>query len=165
MVKNAQMKIQQMALMIIAVFIFFMVAGLFMINIKLRSIGLSAQNSASEEAEATMELLASFTEFNYIHSSHCSNCLDADKLEVISRETNYSQLWPIASLKVYKIHPTFSQEIKCPAINCNYYEVIKDSKEEYRELSTYVDICKKEMNGFRISDKCELAKLLIGIKK
>lgn len=163
--KEGQMKIQQMALMIIAVFIFFVIAGLFVLNIKLKGLGIGAENSAKEETEALINLISTMTEFNYLHSKSCSDCLDGDKLAVMTSKTNYSKLWPIASLKVHIIHPPFTQEIKCPSIDCNYYEIMGNYQNETKELSSYVNVCHKKMEDFKVYDDCELAKVSIGVRK
>lgn len=162
MVKRGEMKIQQMVLMIIAIFIFFILVGLFVLNIKLRGLTNSAESLQRQETIAILKMLTSVTELSY--SSSCYNCLDEDKLEVLASSDSYDQFWPIASLNVYKIHPPFKTEQLCPGVNCNYYEPFKSSQNVTEEISTYINLCKKRMNEGTVYDSCEIAKILVGIR-
>lgn len=163
MVKSAQMKIQQMTLMIIAVFIFFIIVGLFIAKINFRGLDETTSNLQREETLAAVSFITGMTELSC--NSKSSNCLDGDKLEVMSSRSNYKDLWPIASLEIYKIHPFVSKEIMCPAVDCNYYKVFEISQNQTTKVSTYINICYKRMEDSRVYDKCEIAKILVGIKK
>ena len=163
MVKKAQMKIQQMVFMIIAVFIFFILVGLFVLNVQLRSIQGTSANLKEAESINALGAITSMTELSCSSSSNAF-CLDGDKLEVMAKRKDYSQLWPIASLEVYKIHPSFSKVVPCPGVDCNYYKVFDNGQNQTQKVSTYVSLCYQRMKDTQKYDKCEMAKVLVGVK-
>jgi hypothetical protein len=163
---KAQMKIQQMIFMILAVFLFFILVGLFVLNVQMR--GLKGSSESLKEAEAINSLTAitSMTELSCASSESTldSFCLDGDKIEIMSKKKGYSELWPIASLEVYKISPSFTTVVKCPAVNCNYYSVFDNGQNQTQKVSTYVNICYSRMKDSNKYDSCEIAKILVGVK-
>ncbi|MCR4284509.1 MAG: hypothetical protein NUV97_00510 [archaeon] len=162
---RAQMKIQQMTFMIIAVFIFFVFVGLFFINWQFKDIKGDVNSLNKAEAISSLKVLANMPEFNC--DSRESMCLDEDKLRVLSGSLGeeYASFWPVSSIKVYKIYPSFDSVIKCPTLNCNYFEIFDDHQQNSsREFSTYVSICKKVKENSYVFDKCEIGKLVLGMK-
>lgn len=161
---GAQMKIQQMAFMVLAVFFFFMLVGLFFLGWYLKDIRANRETLLQNEAISSIKVISGMTEFSC--SSSEEFCLDEDKLRVFGGNfsENYDEFWPVSSVKVYKIYPSFDSVIKCPAPNCNYYEIYDSSQSNVVEYSSYVSICKKVRNGNYVYDKCEIGKLLVGVK-
>ena len=156
------MKIQQMVFMIIAVFIFFILVGLFILNVQLRGLQGTAANLKEAESINALSVLTTMTELSCPSGS--SFCLDGDKLEVMAKRKDYSQLWPVASIEVYKIHPSFSKVVACPGVDCNYYKVFDNGQNKTQKVSTYVSLCYQRMKDQQQYEKCEIAKILIGIK-
>jgi len=160
---RAQMKIQQMAFMLMAVFLFFILVGLFFLNLQFRGIKKSAAQLQKEDAITSLETLADMPELNY--NSQEEMTLDEDKLKILSGNLGkeYEDFWPVASIKVYKIYPAFDEVIKCPSPNCNYFEVYDNGQENTQEYSAYVSICKKVKEIGYVYDKCEAGKLVVGV--
>jgi hypothetical protein len=163
MVIKSQMKIQQMAFMIMAVFFFFILVGLFFLGIQFRGVGESAQQLQEEQAISSLKVIADMPELNY--DSGWSMALDEDKLRVMSGNfsENYKDFWPVASIKVYKVYPRPDNFVKCPALNCNYFEVYDSKQSNVKEYSTYVSICEKVRESGYTYDKCEIGKLVLGV--
>jgi len=161
--KKGQMKIQQMAFMIVAVFFFFLLAGLFFLNISFKDLKANAGQLYKDQAISSLEVIANMPELNY--NSQESLTLDEDKLKIMSG--NFSQIyngfWQVASVKVYKVYPKFNKVIKCPSLNCNYYPVYDNLQESVLEYSTYVSICKKISEKGYVYDKCGIGKLVVGV--
>ena len=160
---KAQMKIQQMAFMIMAVFFFFILVGLFFLGIQFRGVGDSAQQLQKEQVLSSLEVIADMPELNY--NSRLSMTLDEDKLRIMSGNFSeaYRNFWPVDSIKVYKIYPKPESFVKCPALNCNYFDVYDSGQKNIQEYSTYVSICKRVREMGSSYDKCEIGKLVLGV--
>ena len=158
---RGQMKIQQMAFMIMAVFLFFILVGLFFLNIHFKSIKKSASDLKKDKAISSLEIITNMPEFKCERKK--GFCVDEDKLNVMMGEfgERYEDLWPFYSLKFYKVYPS-SEFVECPEINCNYWKVYDVNSEEYQEYSTFVSICKKKIENGYVYDDCDIGKIVIG---
>jgi hypothetical protein len=163
--KEGQFKIQQMAFMLIFVFIFFSLVGLFFFQISMGNLRSSAQELHIEQ---TISILNSVTELPELSCSDSSSgCVDEDKLYVLSSE-DYSRLygffWPVAYIRVYKVDSDFLTlgEIRCPGLNCNYYDVYSSNQQAVQTFATYVSICKKTRKEGYVFNECEMGKLEVG---
>ena len=74
--KKAQLKIQEMSFMLIAVFLFFVLVGLFVVSLLYSGISKNNTNIEEQKAYAVITNLAGSAEF----SCGKPNCVDADKL-------------------------------------------------------------------------------------
>jgi hypothetical protein len=158
MVKKAQLKIQQMAFMIVAVFFFFILVGLAYLGFSYKSTITDYETLQKEQALKSMETIIEMPELTCGY-----NCLDEDKLYALSAKNNYD-LFPVASIKVYKIYPFNSERIPCPSPDCNYYEVYNSRQEKIREYASFVSICKSVNENNYVYNKCEIGKLALGVK-
>ena len=165
--KKAQMKIQQMAFMIVAVFFFFALVGLFFLRLSLGNLSGEVDRLNSDQAITSLKVISSMTELNC--DSKEEMCLDEDKLNVLSSEfgKTYEDFWPIASIKVttFSFFNQTSIKIKCPAQNCNYYEIYDNNQINNETRSSFVSICKKVNNAGSINNVCEIGRLEIGLEK
>ncbi|MFH1237859.1 MAG: hypothetical protein ABIH79_00805 [archaeon] len=162
-INRGQMQIQQMAFMILAVFLFFILVGLFFLRIQLGDVTKSVVQLQTEQAISSLKVIADMPELNY--DSHESLSLDEDKLRIMSGNfgSHYSEFWSVASVKVYKIYPKFDELVECPSLNCNYFEIYESSQESVKTYSTYVSICKRIEEIGYVYDKCEIGKLVVGV--
>ena len=151
-----------MIFMIIGIFIFFVLVGLFVLNIQLRGMQGTVDNLKQAEAINALGTITSMTELSC--ASGNSFCVDGDKLEVMSKRKDYADVWPIASLEVYKIHPSFSKVVTCPGVDCNYYKVFNNGQNSTQKVSAYVSLCYQRMKDLQKYDDCEIAKVLVGVK-
>jgi len=161
---RGQMQIQQMVFMILGIFLFFILVGLFFLSVSLRDVKRTASQLNEEQALSSLGVIADMPEMNY--NSRSSLTLDEDKLRVMSGSFGsiYDGFWPVASVKVYKLYPKFNSSIKCPAANCNYFDVYNSGETSVKTTSTYVSICKMVKTDGYVYDKCEVGKLVVGIK-
>ncbi len=158
---RGQMKIQQMAFMLVGVFFFFMLVGLFLIRVQLGTITETVERLEQESAIESLEVIASMPELNC--DSVTSLCLDRDKLGILSGDTIYSDFWPVASIKVYLVSSEFETEILCPEVNCNYYEIFDNGQTNKKEVSTFVSVCETATESGYVYDNCEVGKLVVGV--
>lgn len=162
--KKAQMKIQQMTFMILAVFLLFVFVGLFFINWQFKDVKKSYEELTKDEAISSLGVISNMPELNCDSTRRL--CIDEDKLLIMSSDfgKDYESFWSVSSIKVYKIYPAFDAIVRCPAKNCNYFEVFNNEQKDSREFSTYVDLCKKLSENDFIYERCEIAKLAVGMK-
>jgi hypothetical protein len=159
---KAQMKIQQMAFMILAVFLFFILVGLFFLAIEFRDVKKISSELGKEQAISALKVISDSEEFNY--NSRDTLSVDEDKLLVMPNFAVYNSFWPVSSIKVRKVYPALDKEIKCPADGCNYYEVYGSKQNSVKEYSTFVSICKRVKEFDYVYDKCEVGELIVGVK-
>jgi len=155
MVKG-QFKIQQMAFMIVALLFFFILVGLFYVSYETKSIKERYEILGRREVVSLLRVVANMPELS------CGDlCLDEDKLMIMSKE-NYDDFWPVLSIKVLKLNS--NKLIKCPAPNCNYYEIYDSGKKEEESYSEYISICRTiNKQGYNY-EKCDIGKLILGVK-
>ena len=160
-VNKGQMKIQQMAFMIIAVFFFFILAGLFLLNIYSKDIRKSANQLERENAISSIEVIADMSELNC--DSGEKLCLDEDKLLIMSGNfgKSYNNFWPVASIEVLRIYPHPYPLIECPSPDCNHYNIYDNGQREKEAHSSFVSICRKAKGAER---RCEIGLLIIGAR-
>ena len=162
--KIGQMKIQQMAFMIMAVFLFFILVGLFFIGIQFKDVRGTAAQLQKDQAISSLRVIADMPELNYDSSETMT--VDEDKLEVMSSNFSgaYNVFWPVASVGVYKIYPAFDSVKKCPGLGCNFYDIYDSGQSNVKTYSTYVSICKRVREEGSAFDRCEVGKLVVGVK-
>ena len=158
------MKIMQMAFMIVAVFFFFVLVGLFFLAIQFKDIKSNAARLQREQAISSLKVISDMPELNYGASE--SFTLDEDKLKVMTGgyDAVYGQFWPVASVSVYKLWPVATELKECPGVGCNYYKLYNNGQSNIHTESTYVSICKKVKESGSVYDRCSIGKLEVGIK-
>lgn len=160
--KKAQLKIQEMSFMLLAVVLFFILAGLFYLSIQYRDIHKKAVYFEKEKSKSSVRKLAETAEFT------CGKplCVDADKLMAMRNRAAYNEFWPVKSIEVRKVFPS-SEEIICNKNNypnCSIFEVYDSKIENIEKVSSFVALCRKEIENNYVYDKCELGKMVIGFE-
>ena len=161
---GGQMKIMQMSFMIVGVFIFFVLVGLFFFVIVFNDVRSEAEALAREETISSLGVIAAMPELNYDYREALS--VDEDKLRVMLGEAgeDMAEFWPVASLEFYKIYPAFDDVIDCPAPDCNRYEILDSGQNSTEKFSSYVSICSRIKESGSVYDRCEVGKIVAGIK-
>jgi|TARA_Y100000310_G_scaffold246957_1_gene252459 hypothetical protein len=163
MVKKAQLKIQQMAFMLIAVTLFFVLVAMFIITIKFSGLKESATVLEEKNAMLLVTKLANSPEFSCgeAYGANRINCVDSDKIMVL-KENIYEGFWDVSNIEIRKIYPK-EDTIICTSGNYPNCNVIKVKSDEVtgNYLSNFVSLCRKESFEGEIYDKCEVAKLMV----
>ena len=171
MVKNkiAQMKIQQMAFMLIAVMIFFALVGLIILTIGFSGLKEKATNLQEENAMLLVSKLANSPEFSCGQAFESKeNCIDLDKTFVLKKNIDkYKNFWGVSGIEIIKIYPE-NKNLVCTNANypdCDTLELIP--KATGISAENFVSLCRKEYNSETsiIYDKCELGKILVKYEK
>ena len=162
---KAQMKIQQMTFMLIAVTLFFVLVGMFLLVIKFSDIKQSATELCEKNAQLLTTKLANSPEFSCgeAFGTLKTNCIDADKAMALKENIGkYRNFWDVSNIEIRKIYPAGSEKI-CEEGNypdCNLIRLRSEDIEGVY-LSNFVSLCRKESYDGIIYNKCELAKLMI----
>lgn len=162
MVKG-QMKIQQMAFMLIAITIFFVLVGLFALSFSFG--GLQERKAALDEqnAQLIVSKLANYPELSCENAfgSDRVNCIDFDKAMILKQHPEYSIFLDLKNVQIKKV--TSEEEITCTRENypnCNFLSLFEEESEG-DDKSTFVALCRKASFEGNLYDKCELAQLIV----
>ena len=154
--------------MLLAVFLFFTLVGLFALTIVYTNINDAASQIAEDRTLSSVTSLADTPEMSCVVAK--SNCIDGDKLINFVWKNIYSDLWPYSSLKVISFNGFGKKEnelIKCTKANypdCDVFYIYDKNVKDERAISTYIAICRKELENGYTYDKCENAKIVAGTK-
>jgi Rps23 Pro-64 3,4-dihydroxylase Tpa1-like proline 4-hydroxylase len=164
--KKAQLQIQEMAFVIVAILFFFILVGLFAFSIFYKNLHESATEIAEQKTISTIHYLSGTAEFSCPGTK--SNCVDEDKLLAMLNRTYYENFWSFSSLKVIKksgFTKSESQLIKCNIQNypnCDFYEIHNKKAKNERVTSSFVALCREEYENNYNYNKCEIAKFIAG---
>ena len=162
--KKAQIKIQQMSFMLIAVTLFFVVAGLFILMITLSNLKQSATVLQENNAILLVSKIADSPEFSCgsAFGQPMTNCIDTDKLMALENKSkDYSGFWGVSGIEVIKIYPVQGQDIECTPDNypnCSKMTIIPSSNGT--GVSNFVSLCRKDYQGLTYN-KCELGRIVV----
>lgn len=151
--KKGQMKLQQTAFMLLAITLFFVLIGLFVLVFRFSGLKDAATNLEEENARLLVSKLANSPEFSCGESfgTQRISCVDGDKIIALKRNIeHYSGFWGVSSVEVIKVYPELEE-----------IEIYSSGNVGYT-VSNFVSICKKDSIDGEIYDKCELAKLIVG---
>ncbi len=155
---KSQLKIQQMAFMLMAVFIFFILAGLFYILSQSHNIKRTAELKDQKRAIELVNNLADSAEFS------CGNyCIDADRAVVLGNRAVYKNLWKVSSIKI-RTSSNSSKDTVCTKANypkCNLI-VVYDKKVGETTVYSYVSVCKRVKEKEYVEYRCDIGKFIIG---
>ncbi|MGV8152116.1 MAG: hypothetical protein ACP5OG_03470 [Candidatus Nanoarchaeia archaeon] len=168
---RAQIQIQEMAFVLIAVFILFSLVGMFALSLYYSGLKDSATNAREQNAIASVETIAAMPEI----SCNQPNCIDGEKLLVMQNRSIYNNYWEFASIKLIRsraFNKKESEMIKCNTANypdCDFF-VLTDKKtiNKTAPVSGFVAFCwqKVEWNiPYDRPGKCEIARVEIGVEK
>ncbi len=161
--KKAQLKIQQMAFMLIAVTLFFALISVFVLGFRLSGAKGSANLLAEEGAMMLATKIANSPEFSCGKSfGNQVDCVDADKVMALKKDiSKYSDFWDVSSIEIRTIYPE-GDEI-CTSENypnCNRI-LIGEQEIAGTYVPNFVSLCRKESIEDQPYNKCELALIMV----
>ena len=164
MVKKGQVKVQQMAFMLLAVFIFFALVGMILLKVGAGNLRDEATKLEQENAILLVSKLANSPEFacGASFGPSIGDCVDMDKAMILSENIEeYENFWGVSSIEIIKIYPSSEDLIPCDRENypnCNFLEILPGKGVYY---SNYVVLCRKEIFNDKIYAKCDLGKIMV----
>jgi len=164
--KKAQLKIQEMSFMLVAIVLFFVLAGLFALSIGLKTIKEKGQTDLEEQSYSVVLSLAESAEL----TNNEPNSIDEDKLIVLTQNKDYQKFFPkFSSLRVINQNGLNKTKlIECNLINypnCDEFILFDKNVENERRISTYVSLCRKVNEENNFFNKCEIAEFIIGVEQ
>ncbi len=161
---KAQLKIQEMAFFIVAIVLFFVLAGLFVLSIMYSNLYKSATEVAEQRTLSSITNLADTPEF----SCGEPNCVDSDKLIALMQNKKYENFWPFSSLSIRKMQAfdkTEGEMIECTKENypnCDIFVFYDKEVASERTIASYVALCRNDAENNFVYDKCEIAEFIAG---
>ena len=157
---RGQMKVQQMAFVLVAIVIFFVLVGLLFFSVGFRSLEESALELRESEAKEIVRKFAGSAEFTW---EECANCVDWDKLLVLKDRASYDGFWNFDYLAIEVVHPDRGEE-ECASDNypdCGVISII-EAPEDFGTVETaFVSLCRWDPEGYT---KCELGKIIVSAR-
>ena len=165
--KKSQLKIQEMAFMLVAVILFFILVGLFAVSIVFKNIQESSQDIKEEATLSAIEYLAGTAEF--VCPGGKSNCVDADKVMVLKNKKSYESFYSFSSLSVLRYSGFNKKEnefIECNLQNYPNCDIIRiyDKNVNENVIHSFVALCRREYEQSSY-EKCEIAQLWAGTER
>lgn len=165
--RKGQVKIQEMAFMLVGVVIFFAIVGLFALVIFSDQLYREAQQTSEKRTLTAITFLADSPEFECVEGQ--TNCIDGDKLMALIGRNNYVRLWPFSSLTIIRFHAFDKSEnslIDCNMQNypnCDRFNVYSKGVDEVR-IASYAALC---MTDYEVEHykRCEIVKVLAGTEQ
>jgi len=160
--KKAQMKLQQMIFMLIAVTLFFVLVGLFFITIVFSGAKESAALLEERNALLLVSKLANSPEFSCgeAFGGSKTNCIDGDKVMALKNNINrYSNFWGVDGIEIKKIYPE-NPRVCTPENYPNCGEITLFTSGG-TGISNFVALCRKENIEGETRNKCELSRIIV----
>ena len=160
--KKAQVKIQQMAFMLIGVTLFLIMAAMFILMIRFSSIKDSAELLEEKNALLLVSKIADSPEFSCQNAfgTARSNCIDTDKVMALkSRIADYRGFWGVDGLEIRKVSSETGAE--CGLENypeCGNITLVRSNNGT--GVANFVSLCRKGRET-RTYDKCELGRIIV----
>ncbi|MBS3090900.1 hypothetical protein J4217_00445 [Candidatus Pacearchaeota archaeon] len=152
--KKAQLKIQQMAFVLIALVIFFAIVALIYLTVRLNTLKKDVQASENDKARELLRKLSGIPELKW--TGDCDSCIDMDKALVLkSYNKTYNGFFGLDYLSFQVIYPkkTDKECVVGNYPNCNKITLIQTSNFG-NAPKAYVSLCRWDQNMG--SEKCEL---------
>lgn len=170
MSKKGQLRIQEMSFMLVAVFIFFVLVGLFVINIIGSNLRAEARNIQEAKTLSAVINLANSPEFSCVDSR--AGCVDADKIVGLMKSSLYRNFWDFSSLVVLRESGFDKGEgelVDCSDDlsnfeNCDKFEIFNKKVSNKEKISSFVALCWIEEENYVPYEKCEVGKLVVGVE-
>jgi hypothetical protein len=161
--KKAQLKIQQMAFVLVAMMVFFGIVAIFYVTIKYSSIKENVGDLREEEVIEIVRKISGSPEFLWSDFEDCSSCIDLDKVFILKSRDSYKNFWQgISLLKVKRIYPVYDGG-EC--VSANYPEcdeITLVEKENIQAHEAFVSLCWYDSSIEQ--SRCELGKVIMGFE-
>ncbi|MFH1187198.1 MAG: hypothetical protein V1697_03465 [Candidatus Levyibacteriota bacterium] len=165
--KKGQLKIQQMAFMLMAITIFFVLAGMFAMSIKYSDVKKDAELIREKNSMLLVSKIANSPEFS------CGgglgggkiDCVDADKAMILKENSEkYKNFWGVENIEIKII--TSDAKKMCTLQNypdCNTIKIL-DKETQGVPVSNFVSLCRKDSFEGESYNRCEVARIMVSYK-
>lgn len=153
---KGQMKIQQMAFMLVMIVIFFLMVGMVFFSIMFSNLRSTAEDLRQNEAKEIVKSISGSPELAFTSSRDCTQCIDFDKalyLKEMIQSGVYSGFWSLDYLVIEKVDPSLNGPIECTPVNfpdCTTITLIGNDNPGLAPAAfTSLAHWDKDMNDFR----------------
>ncbi len=111
--RKGQIKIQEMAFVLVALVVFFALVGLLYLSYRLHGVREAASDLEAEQAAALVRRIAGTPELRW---GACAGCIDLDKAVVLgehNRTSFYREAWGLDYLQIERLYPVPAQPRAC----------------------------------------------------
>ncbi len=157
---KGQLKIQQMAFVLVALMIFMSFVALIFVSLRVANLKGDVNSLKEEEAREVIRKISSLPEFSFQSKGDCSQCIDLDKVLLLKERNSYKGFWDFDYLAIGKIYPSSEGEcLKENYPNCATITLINKSSDVGAITRSFVSICRWESSkeGYF---KCEMGQVL-----
>lgn len=155
--KKGQVKIQEMAFVLVALAVLFGLVILMYFSIRLNTLQSGAQLFKDDSARALIRSLPSFPELQW---AECSSCIDLDKAIAFKalngNNSVYGTIWELDYLKIERVYPE-NENKECSIGNypdCNALTLIDTPKPDSAPVRAFASLCRWDDNFMQ--EVCEL---------
>jgi hypothetical protein len=150
--KKAQLKIQQMAFVLVAMIVFFALVSLVYFSIRVNVLKKQVVNLEDEKAKQIVQRLSSIPELKW--ENDCSSCIDLDKAMILKNRTVYKDFFGLDYLAFEILYPSRTDR-ECTTGNypdCKWITLSKSG--DFIDTTSYASLCRFDQSTS--SEKCEL---------
>lgn len=155
---KGQLKIQQMAFVLVATMIFFSMVFLFYTVVRYSFLEGEVEDLRSQEVLESIRQISTTSEFSWTRED-CSSCIDMDKVLMLKERESYKGFWKgVPLLQIERVYPKYEAQ-ECTTQNypeCNVISIIEEEKNLVAR-SSFVSLCRYE--PIENYYKCELGKV------
>lgn len=161
--KRGQMKIQEMAFVLVAVIVFFGLVALLYFSIRMSGLKSEASNLGQDEAMQMAQRMSATPEFAWT-AGDCDNCVDFDKVMALKDSAKYKVFWGLDYLKVERVYPSGKGECtKANYPNCGSLTLVE--KDNFgTPPSAFVSLCRYDFKEGQSYRRCEMGKIYASSK-
>jgi hypothetical protein len=164
--KRGQLKIQQMVMMILAVTLFFVLAGMLILVFTLSNLKQKATQTQADNARLLVSKIADSPEFSCGDSfgTGLSSCIDGDKvinLKSLIGDYGNGKFWGVSGLEIRKIYPKNNGTICTGGNFPNCDRMILIPQTNGTGVSNFVSLCYLKSEQGNPYVKCDLAEAIV----
>lgn len=160
---RAQLKIQEMAFVLVALMIFLALVSLIYFSIRISVLEKENINSRDKEARELARKFASSPEFTW-GASDCSSCIDMDKAIVLKHRDGYNDFWNVDYLSIEKIYPKEGGECTLASYpRCSRITIVNKSSNFGAVYESFAALCRVSYDGESYT-KCEIGRIYVSGK-
>jgi hypothetical protein len=152
---RGQLKIQQMAFVLVALVVFFGLVFLIYASVRLNDVQNSAKSLEDLEAKELVRKFSSSAEFKW--KGECASCVDLDKILVLKEKESYKEFWDLDYLMIENLDIGNNEE----CLRRNYPRCRKITIVEEPSFGTpsdaFVALCYFDSDSGK--DRCDLGKI------
>ena len=169
--KKGQLRIQEMSFMLLAVMLFFILVGLFMVSLMSSNLKNEAGKIQEIRALSSVVNLVNSPEFNCVGGR--SDCVDADKLVGLMKGSAYGSFWDFSSLEVIRLSgfdKGGEEMVNCDRegyvsrYDCDRFVIFDKGVKNEKKIGSFVGLCRVEYENNYAFEKCEVGKVIVGME-